>query len=158
MKGACLHAGGAPAEAAAEQQHRRACRGAPVAGAPAGSRLQGPGGGRHLQVPLPTLRSTTKEMASDTRPCPARLALHCRGFAVYWRRLLPVISLNALSFDCWVACRRQFVGELLMSIHGSALADGDLVDAIEDVMCRVCVHAPTYAVDLVQHAGVNLIY
>ena len=61
MKGACLHAGGAPAEAAAEQQHRRACRGAPVAGAPAGSRLQGPGGGRHLQVPLPTLRSTPKK-------------------------------------------------------------------------------------------------
>ena len=40
-----------------------------------------------------------------------------------------------------------------MSIHGSALADADLVDAIEDVMCRVCAHAPTYAVDLVQHAG-----
>ncbi len=45
-----------------------------------------------------------------------------------------------------------------MSIHGSALADDDLLDAIEDVMCRVCAHAPTYAVDLVQHAGISLIY
>ena len=54
--------------------------------------------------------------------------------------------------------RRQFVGELLMSIHGSALADSDLVDAIEDVMCHVCMHAPTYAVDLVQHAGTCLIW
>ena len=45
-----------------------------------------------------------------------------------------------------------------MSIHGSALADGDLIDAIEDVMCRVCMHASTYAVDLVQHAGMSLIH
>ena len=63
-----------------------------------------------------------------------------------------------LTSDCGVAYRRQFVGELLMSIHGSALADDDLLDAIEDVMCRVCAHAPTYAVDLVQHAGISLIY
>ena len=45
MKGARCCAGGAPAEAAAEQQRCRACRRAPVAGAPAGCRLQGPGGG-----------------------------------------------------------------------------------------------------------------
>ena len=45
------------------------------------------------------------------------------------------------------------MAELLMSIHGSALADAELATAIEGVMCNICMRAPTYAADLVQQAG-----
>lgn len=41
-----------------------------------------------------------------------------------------------------------------MSIHSSALADAELANAIEEVVHRACTCAPTYAADLVQHAGV----
>lgn len=50
-------------------------------------------------------------------------------------------------------CRRQFVAELLMSIHDSALADAELATSIEGVICNICKRAPTYASDLVQQAG-----
>ena len=54
---------------------------------------------------------------------------------------------------CHVRCRRQFVAELLMSIHDSALADADLATTIEGVICSTCARAPAYAADLVQQAG-----
>ena len=66
--------------------------------------------------------------------------------------------MGEVTIDCGCVLQAPVCGELLMSIHGSALADSDLVDAIEDVMCHVCMHAPTYAVDLVQHAGTCLIW
>ena len=45
------------------------------------------------------------------------------------------------------------MAELLMSVHGSSLANAELAEAIEDVIYRACTCAATYAADLVQHAG-----
>lgn len=42
-----------------------------------------------------------------------------------------------------------------MSIHDSALADTELADAVEDVICCACIRAPLYAADLVQQAGMT---
>jgi hypothetical protein len=50
------------------------------------------------------------------------------------------------------ARRRRFVGELLMALHGSALADSALREAALRALCA-CPAAPSYAADLAQHAG-----
>lgn len=46
------------------------------------------------------------------------------------------------------------MAELLMSVHGTSLANAELAEAVEDVIYRACTCAATYAADLVQHAGV----
>ena len=84
---------------------------------------------------------------------------------LFYAHVLPYIASNSVLQKCWIpenqkplsegdfAFRRQFVAELLMSDHGSSLANAELAEAVEDVIYRACTCAATYAADLVQHAG-----
>lgn len=49
--------------------------------------------------------------------------------------------------------RRRFVGELLMSLHDSPLADSALQHTALRTLCRLACTAPAYAADLAQHSG-----